>query len=114
MPAAVRKSRAAAVEVAAALVGFAAPQVGEHRVGPQRDRAAVGLDGAERLLVAQGGVAPGEQRAVVALARRRLVGEGGAHGGQRQHGDDEAIARFTAAYANSRGELSGRGGLNWI
>ena len=35
------------VEVAAPLVGLAAPEVGEHRVGPQGDGAAVGLDGAE-------------------------------------------------------------------
>ena len=47
------------VEVAAPLIGFAAPQVGEHRVGPQGDGAAVGLDGAEGLVVAQGGLAAG-------------------------------------------------------
>ena len=78
--------------VAAPLVGFAAPQVGEHRVGAERDGAAVGLDRAEGLLVAQRGVAPGEKRAVVALARRRLVGERGAHRGQHEQDHDEQRA----------------------
>ena len=76
-------------EVAAALIGLAAAQVGEHRVGTQGDGAAVGLDGAEGLVVAQGGVAAGEQRAVVALAGGRLVGERAADGGQREHGHRE-------------------------
>ena len=65
-----------------ALIGLAAPQVGEHRVRPQRDGAAVGLDRAERLVVAQGGVAPGQQGAVVALAGGRLIGQPTAANGQ--------------------------------
>ncbi len=78
-----------ALELAAALVGFAAPQVGEHRVGPERDGPAVGFERAKRLLVAQRGVAAGEEHPVVAIARRRLVGERGAHGGRDQHGDND-------------------------
>ena len=49
--AAVRKSRAAASRSAAALIGLAAPQVGEHRIRAQRDGAAVGLDGGKGLIV---------------------------------------------------------------
>ena len=80
---AVGSSAAARAEVArglvelarAALVGLAAPQVGQHRVGTERDGAAVGLDGAEGLVVAQGGVAARQQGAVVALPGGGLVGQ---------------------------------------
>ena len=63
----VARGRVEVAAVAAPLVGLAAPQVGEHRVGPEGDGAAVGLDGAEGLVVAQGGVAARQQGAVVAL-----------------------------------------------
>ena len=69
-----RKSRAAASRSPRPLIGFAAPQVGQHRIRAQRDGAAVGLDRRKRLVVAQGGVAAGEQGAVVAVARGRLIG----------------------------------------
>ena len=70
------------VEFAAPPVGFAAPQVGQHRVGPQGDRAAVGLDRGEGLVVGERRVAAGEELPVVALAGGRLVDDDAAdHGG---------------------------------
>ena len=94
--AACRKSRAAASRSPRrrALVGLAAPEVGEHRVGPQGDGAAVGLDRAERLVVAQRGVAAGQQRAVVALPGGGLVGDGAADGGQASSATSDQSARF--------------------
>ncbi|OLB62905.1 MAG: hypothetical protein AUI11_03710 [Acidobacteria bacterium 13_2_20CM_2_66_4] len=61
----------------------------EHRVGSQRHGAAVGFDGRERLIVAQRGVAACEERPVVALPRRRLVGDGGGDRGECQDDDDD-------------------------
>ena len=95
--------------VAAPLVGLAAAQVGEHRVRPEGDRAAVGFDRVEGLLVAQGGVAAGQQRAVIAL-RRGLVSGRASGDGQRQHGDGEDRA-LHGVYPTSREELSGGAGV---
>ena len=81
-------------EVAAPLIGLAAPQVGEHRVGPQRDGAAVGLDGGKRLLVAQGRVAAARAGAVVAVAGRGLS--------RRPTTASAATARTTRTAQNSR------------
>ncbi len=67
--------------------------MGEHRVGPQRDGAAVGLDRAKRLLIAQRGVAPGDERPVIALPRGLEVGHGPGHrdGGQNGHHNQGAL-----------------------
>lgn len=70
--------------LAASLVRLPATQVSEHRVGTQGDRAAVGFNRAERLVVVQRRVAVGQQGAVIALPGGGLVGEGRAHASQRQ------------------------------
>ena len=51
----------------------------EHRVGPQRDGAAVGLDRAKRLFVPQRRVAVSQQGPIIAVAGGGLVGEGDRH-----------------------------------
>jgi hypothetical protein len=80
------------VEVApigAPLVGFGPPQIGEHGVGPQGNRAAVGFDGRIRLILAESLVAPRQQRPILALMGGRLVGHGRAAADQRQKCQDE-------------------------
>jgi hypothetical protein len=81
--------------IAAPLVGFAAPEVGEHRVRAQLDGAAVGLDGGEGLVVAEGGVASCDAGLVRPLAGSGLVDHGAADGQGEECGDQER-ARHSA------------------
>ena len=74
--------------VAAALVGLAALQVGQHRAALERDGAAVGLDGHERLSAAEGVVALIDEAVVLPVALDRLVGQDAGRGQSGQDDDD--------------------------
>src|SRR3989442_4440182 len=73
------------VEIATPLIGFAAPQMRQHRVGAQPDGAAEGLNRPKRLLVTERRVAAREERAVVPIPRSRLVGDRPGDAGDREH-----------------------------
>ena len=70
------------------LIGLAAAEVREHRIGLQGDGAAVRFDGAERLIVGKGGGSLVQEGAVIPIARGGLVGQGGDDGppGQQDGG----------------------------
>src|SRR6185503_8482936 len=80
----VARRRLEVAAVTTPLVGLAAAQVGEHRIGAQSNGAAVRFDGVEGQVVAQGGVAADQEGAVFLLTGGGLVGEGGTDGGSRQ------------------------------
>ena len=61
--------------IAAALMRFTAFQIGEHGAAFERDGAAVGLDGHERLPPAEGVVALVDEPPILPVALDRLVGE---------------------------------------
>ncbi len=88
------------LEVGAPLVRLTPAKVRQHRVGPQRNCAAVGLDGGKRLIVAQGRVAPAEKGAVIPVARRGLIGEGGA-GDREGQQDDNSQIPLHGSYRNA-------------
>src|SRR5205085_1158192 len=85
-------------DFAAALVGLGPAKVREHRLGAQRDRAAVRLEGYESLVAAEGGVAPRQERAVIAFAGRRVVRQGGDDGGQHDESCNEERAAHAAIW----------------
>src|SRR5262249_27718241 len=85
--------------VAATLVGFAPPQVGQHRVAAPGDGPAVGFDGRKRLVLAECGVAAAQQLSVLPLPSHRLAGADGPGGAQGHHRD------------NGKGALQGGRGL---
>ena len=86
------------VEIAAPLVGFAAPEPREHRIGAQRHGAAVGFDRAERLVVGERRIAAGEQLLVFPVAGDRLVDDDGADRGDRQDDHEQEGTAHPAGY----------------
>ena len=88
------------LEIATALIGFAAPQMRQHRIGAQRDRAAEGFNRTKRLLVAERRVAAREERAIVPIPRGRLVGDRPGDAGDREH-DHHRNRTFHTFYPNS-------------
>ena len=96
------------LELVAAQIGFAAAQVGERRIRPQGDRAAVGLDGTERLVVAERRRSLVEERAVRPLTRRRLIRPHPGHGGQdEQHGNGERPLHARSYFSVPGGKTGG-------
>lgn len=81
------------LEVAAPLIGLPAAQIRNHRVLAQRDRAAVGFDRREGLVVAERVIAARQQHPVIALPRRGVVGGGRGHRdyGEQRHGHDRSF-----------------------
>ena len=62
-------------QVALVPVGFPPFEVGKHRVGTEGDRTAERLDGEARLSGGKRGLSSSNQPLVLAVARRRLVGD---------------------------------------
>ncbi len=99
-------------EIAAAQIGFTAPEPGDHRVGTKGDGPAIGLDRTERLVVGQGGVASGQEPLVVRFPAQGLVRDDRPKDGNRQ--DDqkgEESAHSGVVFPNMVSELPGPSGV---
>ncbi len=99
---------------AAAAVGFAPAQVGQHRVGPEGEGAAEGLDRRGQVAAGQGPVALQEQALIVLFpldARRRQDGRDA--GGEQEDGQDVSAhggwekARFIAGTSGTFPHIAG-------
>ena len=78
------------LELGAVLVRFTAPQVRQHRVGPEGNRAAIRFDRAEGLVVGQGGGPLAQVGPVIAIPVGGLVRERRDDGRPREeHGHGE-------------------------
>ena len=86
-----------------ATVGLAPFEVGEHRVGVERDGAAEGLDGYAGLPAGQGRLAGRYQPAVLGVPRGRGIG----HRGGRPGGQDHQSRRNPAFHADGNGSANG-------
>ncbi len=97
------------VEIAPALIRLATPEVGEHGVGTQRDRAAIRLDGTKRLVLGECGVPPRKQPLVFAVPGDGLVRDGRGEDGDGQDDQDREEAVKKTAHLCLEGSLHGTG-----
>ena len=65
-------------------VGFAAPEVGKHRVRPEADRAAVVLDRRRGVIGRQRRIASRDELPIIAFPRRGLIRNCRAYGSYRE------------------------------